>query len=98
MREQAPFLEHVADPAAMAGEKRAVRRIEHRGFPYGRSAGLGTGQAGDYADEGRLAGARAAEQRDEPASGLEAGFEQETAQAMLDVDGEHHSTSRRRLA
>ena len=55
-------------------------------------------QPGDDVDERGLAGARPAEQRDEPAAGLEAGIEQELAQAMLDVDCQRHSTSRRRLA
>ena len=92
MREQAPVLEHVADAPLVHRHEDAALGVDHRDVVHDDAALVGPDQAGDDVDQRGLAGARAAEQRGEPAVGREARIEAEAPQPMLDVDGERHAS------
>ena len=97
MRKQTALLEDVADPAAMARHEHAAGGVDQDLIANRYVSLLGAYQSSDDVDDRRLAGARPAEQRDQAAAGLETRIEQEVSEAMPDVDGQRHSTSRRRL-
>ncbi len=89
MREEAPFLEDIADTALVLRHEDATRGIDEVGPVDGDPAREGPGEAGDDVDERGLAGAGAAEERGEAGAALECDIEREAAEAMLDVDLEH---------
>ena len=98
MREQAAFLEHVADAALVSRHEDAARRIDEACAVDEHRALLGTNEPGDDIDQRCLARPGAAEQCGEAATRLEARFEAEAAEGVPDVDRERHSISSRRLA
>ena len=92
VREQAPVLEDVAHTPLVDWHEDALLGVDHRDAVHDDAALVGPDQSSDDVDQRRLAGARAAEQRGEPAIGREVRIEAEGPEPMLDVDGERHAS------
>src|SRR5262249_25059654 len=91
MREQAAVLEDVADAPAMLGDEHAARRVDQRRAVDDDAPALRPDQAANDVDQGRLARARAAEQRRHAGLCGELRGQPEAAARMLDVDVEAHA-------
>ncbi len=90
VREQAAFLEDVAEAPALRPQVDAAGGVEQHPAVERDAPAVGPQQAGEHVDQRRLAGAGAAEQGDD--AGRLAGegeVELEVAQALFDLDLEH---------
>ena len=94
MREQPAVLEDVADAAMMARHEDAALGVDKHLAVDGDAAAVGPDQAADDVDQGRLARARAAEQRRQPGRGREARGDAEAAARVVDVDVQAHAAIR----
>src|SRR5687768_8022830 len=97
MRQQAAFLEYVADAAPLDGQAGALA-IEEDRVADGDAAALRPDQPGDRIEDRRLARARAPEQRRHRRIARELHVERESAQLQADVDLQLHASTRRRAA
>ena len=89
MREQAAFLEHIAD-APPPGRHVDARCAVEQGLAVKHdAAAVGCEQPGDHVDQAGLAGAGGAEQSGGAARRLEGGLEREIAEPFFDVDRQH---------
>ena len=98
VRQQAPFLEHVADAAPVHRDVDARRGVEQRLAVERDAAALRAQQAGDRVQHAGLARAGAPEQRGDPAVAGESRVERERAEALADGDFELHAPWARRRA
>ena len=97
MREEAAFLEDIAEAAPLGRQVDALRARE-QGLAADRdAAAIGPQQPRQHVDEAGLAGAGAAEQRGDAGIGRgEARLDLKRAEALLDLDFDHASPCRRR--
>ncbi len=90
VREQAPFLKHIADAAAVDRHEPAPCGVGQHLVVDGDAAVVGTDQPGDHVDDRGLAGAGAAEQGGKPGLRFELDGKAEPAEPVVDRDGERH--------
>ena len=99
MREQPPFLEHVADPAPVPRHEDAARRVDQDVTPsIVTRPCVRPDQPGDDVDDRGLAGARRPNSAVRPPPVSKRASSGKLAEPVPDVDGQRHSISRRRLA
>src|SRR5580692_5683073 len=89
MREEAAFLEHIADSAPAGRHKDAALAVGQHGAVDDDMAPGRADEASYGVDQRGLAGARAPEQRCEATLAVEGGVEPKIAEAMLDRDAQH---------
>ena len=95
MRKEPPFLEDVAEPAAVGRQPRAALRVEQHPAVRDRPPGLRPQQPRNGVDGRGLAGAGAAEQNGHARRRLEGNVELEAGEGMADGDGERHAPATR---
>ena len=83
MGEQREVLKHVAELTLSGRQVDALIGIEQRSRTDSYAAGIGTDEAGDAIQDGRLAAAGRPEQHREAGGGLEAGLEREAVRGPM---------------
>src|SRR5215470_19883695 len=89
MRQQAAFLEHVADAAPVRRDVDAACGVEQHLVVIGDAPAVRLHQAGDHVDDRGLAAARRAEQGGRAADRLELRHDREIAEPLFHLDLEH---------
>jgi len=90
MREEAPFLEHVADAPPVLRNEDAFLRVDEHPPLHGDTPMIRPHEAADGVHDRRLAGSRRAEKRGELSVRPEARMKVERTLRMPDVDVENH--------
>ena len=93
MREQPPFLEHVADLTAVLRHEHAGVRVEEDDTVDRDPSPLRAHETGDGVDQRRLARSGTAEERRQSSFGAERSLQMERALPMRDVDLQAHSAA-----
>ena len=96
MREEPRVLEHHADPPLVHRHDDAGGGVDQHAAFDRNAPLLRPDQSGNQVDQRRLARTRRPEQRRQPTGAFEIRFDEEIAEAMIDVDRERHSMSIRR--
>ena len=95
MRKEPPLLEHGADAPPVLGHEDVLRRIDEHPPLHGDASMIGPHQSADGVHDGRLAGARRAEQCRELSIGLKACIQGESALFVTDINVENHQACTR---
>src|SRR3954471_2221133 len=90
MREEAAFLEDVADAALVGRHVDSARGVEQHGVVEQDVSVVRPNKARDNVDHGRLSGGGAPEQRGDTGRALEGDVEVESAQCGLGVERQHY--------
>ena len=94
VRQQAAFLEHVADTPRMRRKRDAGCAVIQRPLFDRDAARLRASQPRDQVEDGALAGSGAAEERRDAAAGRKRGVERKASDAAADVELKHRGRRR----